>query len=401
MDTDLMKAIISRFDRNAFEEFFQRLINQSNTYPGKIDRLSDIDDCIFECPPDRFYQSTDAFFIYYLPYTLYKKFALRDIDYVHLKKLIQLYISIEKNWPWLPIDGITLYIINNFDSEKLGISDNELLSFYENKFDPILPSKLYRVGTGNINTFVRYPEQKSELYYVLRNFLLENDNGICISLSDSGIYASRFLAENEFTGVTKDTKSIIQPIMKKLNTTNDILCEFNRLIFSNTKERDLEDFLREHYQTIFGGKYDQISTQVWLRFSDIDIGRKERRLDMFLRNSICGDWELFELKRSNIPLTKTISDVPMFVSAVNEAIAQVKNYKHILMQDKVKKALAAEGIEYYEPEVNLVIGKKPSIPINQWRRLLVDNMNGIKIITYDMLYEEAKRRLIDLEAILK
>jgi len=82
-----------------------------------------------------------------------------------------------------------------------------------------------------------------------------------------------------------------------------------------------------------------------------------------MRNALEEDWELFELKRSNVALTKTISDVPLLVTSVNDAIAQVKNYKRILEQDAVKKRLAEDGIEYYEPEINLVIGKNPSIHI--------------------------------------
>jgi hypothetical protein len=133
----------------------------------------------------------------------------------------------------------------------------------------------------------------------------------------------------------------------------------------------------------------------------LDIGQRERRLDIQIRNAIQGGWEFFELNRSNVELTKSVSDVPMFVSAVNDAIAQVKNYKHLLVQDKIKRALAADGIEYYEPEINLIIGKKPSIPVTQWSRLLADNQNGLKIITYDTLLDEAKCRIADFERILK
>ena len=53
MDDDLIKSIIGRFDRNAFEAFFQRLLNESELYSGKIEKLSHIGDRIFECPPER------------------------------------------------------------------------------------------------------------------------------------------------------------------------------------------------------------------------------------------------------------------------------------------------------------------------------------------------------------
>ena len=118
-----------------------------------------------------------------------------------------------------------------------------------------------------------------------------------------------------------------------------------------------------------------------------------------MRNTLTMDWDLFELKRSNIDLTRSISDLPMLVSSVNNAIAQVKNYKRLLNDDKVKKTLSREGIEYYEPEMHLVIiGKTPSIPGAQWRRLLADNQNNIKILTYDYLLKEAKQRYSDVKS---
>ena len=147
---------------------------------------------------------------------------------------------------------------------------------------------------------------------------------------------------------------VLNPIIKKIDEANGVLLEFSKLINSECKESVLEEFLRVNYKLIFGNNYDSISTQVWLNFPEYDIGKRDRRLDIFIRNSVTTDWELFELKRSNVQLTKTISDVPMFVSAVNEAIAQAKNYKRILSQDYVRKAFERQGILYYKPEINLV-----------------------------------------------
>lgn len=393
----LMKTIISRFDKNAFEAFFQKLFNESEIYRGEVKKLTHIDNRIFECPPERFYQCADAFFMCYKPYTIFNNLSPDSLDLLELKSLMMKYISQPREYAWLPIDGTTLYVINNFDTEKLGVNDQELLSIYDKELTSILPDSSYRIGAGNINTFIK--ASADTVQSTLQNFLTENDDGICISLTDSSAHVSHYTTENEFTGLIKPM-SPIQPVYKKVMTTSKILNEFNKLIFSNVKERELEEFLRLHYQEIFGGKYDRISTQLWLKFPELDIGKKDRRLDIFMRNTLNNDWELFELKRSNIELTKTVSDVPMFVSSVNDAIAQARNYKHILEQDKVKRALADEGIEYYEPEINLVIGKKPSIQTSQWRQLLAGNQNNIRIITYDLLYKEAKQRLADAENIL-
>ena len=62
----------------------------------------------------------------------------------------------------------------------------------------------------------------------------------------------------------------------------------------------------------------------------------------------------------------------------------------------MKKRLAEDGIEYYEPEINLVIGKNPSIHKKQWRRLLADNQNGFRLLTYDKLLIDAAQRLEDM-----
>lgn len=141
-------------------------------------------------------------------------------------------------------------------------------------------------------------------------------------------------------------------------------------------------------------KYDKIETQIWLKFPELDINNKNRRLDVFLRNAITHDWELMELKKADIKLTKTVRDIPVFVNAVHEGIQQIRNYKRILNQDNVKKIFASQGIEYYEPEYRLVIGRNPDIPLEQWRHLKKSNENGLKIITYDEIIDSLKYGLM-------
>ena len=393
---------MERFDRNAFDSFFQKLISDSS-YGRDVKRVNEIDDRIFDCLPERFNYSVDAFFLCYEPYSIYQKFDKNNIDFNSLRSLVKKYITNRKyEGPWIPQYGITLYMINNFDSSKLNISDEKLMEVYNQELTSVLPSDTYSIGVGNLNTFVTAsPENEDRIHDLLVDFISCNDDGLCISLSSNEATISRFFTESAFSGITNNSRSIIQPIYKRISLASNILSEFNKLIYSDACESQLEDFLCEHYKQIFGNNYDSISTQLWLKFPDLDIGQRERRLDIMMRNAVQGDWELFELKRSNVELTKTISDVPMFVSAVYDAISQAKNYKRLLEQDKVKRALAAEGIEYYQPEINLVIGKRPSISNAQWRRLLADNQNGLKITTYDTLLCEAQNRLSEFERFLK
>lgn len=46
MDDKLLKAVIGRFDRNAFEGFFQKLLADPS-YSRKVKRLTYIDDRIY------------------------------------------------------------------------------------------------------------------------------------------------------------------------------------------------------------------------------------------------------------------------------------------------------------------------------------------------------------------
>ena len=114
---------------------------------------------------------------------------------------------------------------------------------------------------------------------------------------------------------------------------------------------------------------------------------------MFLRNSVVNDWELFEIKRV-IDLSKTYRDAPVISKEVSYAIQQIKNYARILSQDSVKRYFAQQGIEYYEPTLNMVVGRTPQIPHEQWR-WLISNQKEVKILTFDNLLSEMKLRLKD------
>lgn len=81
------------------------------------------------------------------------------------------------------------------------------------------------------------------------------------------------------------------------------------------------------------------------------------------------------------------------------ALTQLRNYKRILSQDKVKRKFEAKGIKYYNPQFNLVIGKKPNISDEKWNWLL-SHHSDLNIITYDNLLESAKKRLDTLKSLI-
>lgn len=397
MLSEIARLAISHLSKNGFEAFVKHLIDNNSVFCDAR-QLSDIDERIIECPPERYYQSADAFMLNYHPTALYHDFSLKNIDLYELGRLIEKYLSNRKYSLWLPTDGTTIYSVNNYDSSVLGISDERLLDYYESKLKGVLPADV-RLGLGNINTFLHQGEKDNGYVDgIVSSFFKEINDGLSICVSEEGISASYFLGGSEFPGITAHTHSIIHPVVKLVSMSN-VLDEFNALLNRDSSEQELEEFLLAHYRFIFGENYDCIATQLWIRFPELDIGNSDRRLDIFMRNSVTSDWELFELKRASVQLTKTIRDVPMFTSEVHNAIAQVKNYKRLLSQDSVRRQFEKEGIEYFQPEIHLVIGRRPEITNGQWRRIIADEPS-LKILSYDNLYKAAETRLKSLVNIL-
>ena len=78
MDKDTLSTLIKHLDSSSFDDLIFYLLKQEdNFYLSK--RLSHIDDRIIENPPERFFQTAEAFFINYHPYSLYKNFKISKI----------------------------------------------------------------------------------------------------------------------------------------------------------------------------------------------------------------------------------------------------------------------------------------------------------------------------------
>ncbi len=218
--------------------------------------------------------------------------------------------------------------------------------------------------------------------------------GIQIHFSTDAAEVNTFAAEKPlFCGVSRESHRPYEPLTLRRTEQVQVLRDFESLINSNAKERQLEEFLVENFRLIFDPKFDRIETQLWLRFPELDAFGKSRRLDVFLRNSVINDWELFEIKRAT-KLTSTYRDSQVLASEVCYAIQQVKYYRQLLTQDKVRQKFEAEGISYFQPSLNLIIGRNPQISDRQFRQL-ISNEKEVKIITFDELLREMKLRIDD------
>ena len=175
-----------------------------------------------------------------------------------------------------------------------------------------------------------------------------------------------------------------------MRKADDICIEFEQLLNSNPSEKMLSDFIIENYRNILGFKYDAIESEVGLRFPELDIAGKNRRVDILVHNCVENDWELIELKKK-IKLSKIYRGQPVFSSEIMGAIQQMRNYYNILQQDRVREKFLREGIEYYAPSLKLIVGGQKNVSQKQWRQMLLST-NGVKLITYDDLIKEMKVR---------
>lgn len=204
-----------------------------------------------------------------------------------------------------------------------------------------------------------------------------------------------YIAAPEFTDrifqkeIASFKEQIDNTMKKRLFNRETVVEDFKRLIDNkDTSERQIEKFIRDHYQVIFGNKYNKIHTQVVVTSGD---GESERRLDVLLHDSITDDWEVVELKKASIKLTRNVRGVYQLCADITTAIAQIRNYSQIMQLTEVKEYLkGAYDIEYKSLEFRLIVGNEFSDSFRQ----CISNEKDIKIQTYKLLYDDAKSRLI-------
>lgn len=408
MDKRFLKNLLSRLNKHAFEVFVLSFFRDSRSQEP-FEPFPEIGEGVFRAELlDSYGGSIHALYIvHFLPLEIFnrpKEVLIADPSIIgKLECIKNKYGGQLGQWgmvsPYL-VPGKKLnevYFLNNLAD----IADSQ----YEKTILPRYKKLLKRFklnphiyGVGTCDTFIE--RNLAGVRKAMEALFCEKGEGLCICLQEEQTRIERFTSEKYlFAGVSHYSKQPYEPVfIDILREKEEVLAEFESLVKKDAKESELEKFIYAHYKDIFGSKYDRIETQLWLRFPGLDVAGKERRLDVFLRNSVANDWELFEMKRA-VKLTSNYRDAPVFAHEVTHAIQQVKNYGRILSQNAVKKQFAKEGIEYYEPSLNLVIGRTPQIPLEQWRWLLSTNENELKIFTFDDLLKEMQRRTEDLQRI--
>lgn len=405
MNEQLVKQIISTLDRNAFSMFIFELWKLKDYSKDlEFQKTKLIGNHIYEQhyweklsnPGVLEHQGYNLILPFFQPLELFEDITEKSFSDFDLIKKLKNYKSRitrrENSWQYWT-DGQYHMPLISFVTNFEGIDKN----IY---FDSIIPKFQHMVNelgidaetaVGSCDSFFELDRENA--LEAFNSFINKNKKQISISLSGDNLECSYYNQDKYLTrGLLKNSKNPYEPIfVDKGVPYSEIIKEFEFLINKNTSEATLESFLKTNYKEVFGEHFDRIETQLWLRFPELDISNKNRRLDIFLRNSIERDWELFELKNVK-KLTRTYRDIPTFTSEIHNAIQQARAYEKLLSQEKVKEKFAKEGIEYFYPEIRLVVGNRPDISDKQWRFLKSTNENNLKIITFDELLESMKLR---------
>ena len=402
---DLVKAILSRLTPAAFDTFVTKLFDPAEE--GGYDQTP------HELGEGAFYQSLinsyggtlhSVFLLQYLPLGLFDQPNLNCLAgdpalATRLKQLKKIYNGVSGYFGMVSPELVKATQLRSlgFLVNLSGLSRRQ----YDDEIFPQYTRLVHKIGlhapitlVGSYDSFMDFNAEAVQS--LLKKFLSDRTDGFAVQISPAGTHVINFAGQTSFeSGVLAVNKSPYEPIVAAASAKNEqLIREFESLIQKDCSETEREKFLIAHAKEIFGGVYERVEAQIWLRFPDLDIAGKERRMDIFMRNSVSNDWDLFEIKNP-IRLIRNYRDVPMMVAEVSHAITQLKNYSRLLSSRKVKETLKQSGIEYCEPTLNLVIGRKPQIPLAQWRWLLSSQDKDVRLITFDDLFAEMKIRLAD------
>jgi len=405
MGKSVLKRILSHLNRRAFASFVVNFFSLKGE-GEPFNELPEAGEGVYYQPILDSYGGSlhSVFLLHYSPLELLNKPTKADIKdpvLIHrLKAVSDFYKGRIGYWgmvsPWLRRASClrSLAFITNFVDIDRRVYDEHIIPSYA-QLARAMGFRKKPLFVGSYDSFIERSPADTDL--ALASFVESTHDGIRIALTGEEATVERFVSERSLSGgVLKGTQNPYEPVFGlRRGESEQALAEFERLLRRGTSESELEKFLVAHYSDIFGAKYDRVEAQLWIRFPQLDIARSHRRMDIFLRNSVINDWELFEVKRPEVRLTGTYRDVPVIAGEVRYAVQQLKNYARTLAQDRVRRHFARQGIEYYQPSLNLVVGRTPQIPHEQWRWLLSTNEDGVKILTFDDLLAEMKLRLRD------
>jgi hypothetical protein len=407
MDAQLTKLLLSSLGRHAFEAFSEQLLNAHvrDRHEEEIEGMEMMPLPSYKVPTGRLrsgiemlldpdpYSGTFAFegfliyILHYLPSAIWHCPGAVQIASPSMRDTLA---SLDSFLSRRPVRDFVF--LNNYPEAAPDWMFHDYVNLLESAGFPN-----HSPSVGTVDSIPLTPSTYSKL----RSFLLTHRDGLSVELGLDGPQVREYSADGIILTSGKEGAYVpLEPVFTPSNPGRAVLREFESLLQSEPSERMLEEFIREHYREVFGFTYEQIQTQLWLRFPELDVRGKPRRLDLLLRNGVQRDWELIELKKSSLRLTGHYRDVPVLSREITNAVQQIRNYRKILEQDAVRRNLRLKGIDYCEISARLVVGRDPALPWKEWRSLQQHSLkDDVRIMTYDELVREMRSRFANRSAL--
>jgi hypothetical protein len=199
-----------------------------------------------------------------------------------------------------------------------------------------------------------------------------------------------------FTEIDKNEIIITKPAIIANKTALILkpqLFYFEKLLNDErTTERDFQEFFECNPNILLGSEYEALYPQVILeREEGINLIP-----DFFLQPAVIHPWaEILELKLPTEKMVAGGESRRRLSQAVAKGIAQLREYEayfeNPINRDKVYRTM---GITCYKPKLTLVIGRYTNDLNDLNIRREISGYHNIRILTYDDLFEHAKRRLL-------
>jgi rRNA-processing protein FCF1 len=174
---------------------------------------------------------------------------------------------------------------------------------------------------------------------------------------------------------------------------NQVLEEFEEIINRPlTREQDIQFFLESHTEIINSLGYSHCLPHVVLS----EPGKSDLIPDFILHRPGGGGFDILDLK---LPQARIAVNSPYLRISheISKALAQLRAYRNYFKNPVNRdKFIRTHQIEYFEPKLIVAIGRQAQYLTSAMREEIEEQVQGVRILTYDELVAYAKTRTIRL-----
>jgi hypothetical protein len=174
--------------------------------------------------------------------------------------------------------------------------------------------------------------------------------------------------------------------------------EFEWLINrSDVSEHEIQKFFEQHPKFLLGVEYKNLHAQLTLHREDLLLG-SDLRPDFFLERITSNFCDIVDLKLPNERLVVRKKNRTHFSAALTEAMAQLREYRDHFDNPKNREQFHDRyKLQAFRPRVSVIIGRRANYYDELERIKLESDLAHLKVVTYDDLLEQARRRLLIMQ----